>query len=93
MALAEALARGLPVLSTRGGAVPDTVPAEVGVLVPAGDEGALTAALRSMLSGPEAAARRAELAEASLRHGRSLPTWDDAVLAFERAVGELLPDE
>ncbi len=92
MALAEALARGLPVLSTSGGAVPDTVPPEAGVLVPAGDEQALAAALRHLLSGPEGAARRAGLAEGSLRHGRSLPTWNDAVLAFERAVRELSPD-
>ena len=91
MVLAEALARGLPVLSTRGGAVPDTVPPEAGVLVPPGDERALAAVLRELLSGPEGAARRAELGEGSLRHGRSLPTWHDATLAFERAVQELSP--
>ena len=73
--------------------MPDTVPPEAGMLVPPGDERALAVALEEVLSGPEGAARRAELAEASLRHGRSLPTWDDAALAFERAVGELLPDE
>ena len=93
MALAEALARGLPVLSTHGGAVPDTVPLEAGVLVPPGDERALAAALQELLSGPEGEARRAGLAEGSLRHGRSLPTWDDAALAFERAVRELSPGE
>ena len=91
MVLAEALARGLPVLSTRGGAVPDTLPPEAGVLVPPGDERSLAAALRELLSGSEGAARRAALAEASLRHGRSLPTWGDAVQAFERAVRELSP--
>jgi len=91
MVLAEALARGLPVLSTRGGAVPDTVPPEAGVLVPPGDETALSVALEELLSGPEGAARRTELAEGSLRHGRSLPTWDDTVLAFELAVRELSP--
>ena len=91
MVLAEALARGLPVLSTRGGAVPDTVPPEAGVLVPPGDKRALAAALRELLSGSEGAAQRAGLAEGSLRHGRSLPTWGDAALAFERAVRELSP--
>ena len=93
MALAEALARGLPVVSTHGGAVPDTVPLEAGVLVPPGDERALAAALEELLAGPEGAARRAGLAAGSLRHGRSLPTWDDAALAFERAVRELSPGE
>ena len=91
MVLAEALARGLPVVSTRGGAVPDTVPPEAGVLVPPGDERVLAAALRELLSGSEGAARRAALAEGSLRHGRSLPTWGDAALAFEHAVRELSP--
>jgi len=93
MVLAEALTRGLPVVSTRGGAVPDTVPAEAGVLVAPGDEHALAAALKELLSGPEGAARRAALAEGSLRHGRALPTWGDAALAFERAIGELSADE
>jgi glycosyltransferase involved in cell wall biosynthesis len=92
MVLAEALARGLPILSTSGGAVPDTVPADAGVLVPPGDEEALASALQELLSGSEGAVRRAALAQGSLRHGRSLPTWSDAGLAFERAVQELLPD-
>ena len=65
------------------------MPSETGVLVPPGDERALAAALHELLSGPEGAARRAGLAEGSLRHGRSLPTWGDAALAFERAVREL----
>ena len=91
MVLAEALARGLPVLSTSGGAVPGTVPPEAGVLVPPGDEHALAAALRELLSGPEGDERRAGLAEGSLRHGRALPSWGDAALAFERAVQELSP--
>jgi glycosyltransferase involved in cell wall biosynthesis len=91
MVLSEALARGLPVLSTRGGAVPDTVPPEAGMLVPPGDEAALAVALEELLSDPGGAARRTELAEGSLRHGRSLSTWGDAALAFELAVREISP--
>jgi glycosyltransferase involved in cell wall biosynthesis len=34
MALAEAIAHGLPVVSTMAGAIPDTVPAGTGLLVP-----------------------------------------------------------
>ena len=93
MALAEALARGLPVVSTNGGAVPDTVPSEAGVLVPPGDERALAAALQELLAGAEGAARRAGLTEGSLHHGHSLPTWGDAAQAFERALGEFAPGE
>lgn len=89
MVLTEAQARGLPILSTRGGAVPDTVHPEAGVLVSPGDVRALSDALRELLAGAAGAARRVKLAAGSLRHGRSLPTWSAAAQAFERAVEEL----
>ena len=44
MALAEALTRGLPVITTAAGAIPDTVPEEARLMVPPGDVPALTAA-------------------------------------------------
>ncbi len=49
MALAEAIAHGLPVISTRAGAIADTVPPRAGVLVPPGDVPALRDALRRLL--------------------------------------------
>jgi glycosyltransferase involved in cell wall biosynthesis len=49
MAYAEALARGLPVIGTTGGAIPDTVPAGAGLLVPPGDVESLTQVLRSVM--------------------------------------------
>jgi glycosyltransferase involved in cell wall biosynthesis len=92
MAFAEAMARGLPVLGTRGGAVPHTVPAGAGVLVSPGDAGALARALSELLSEPGGAARRARLSDAAWRHGRSLPTWDQAAETFAGAILELTPD-
>jgi glycosyltransferase involved in cell wall biosynthesis len=79
MALAEALARGLPVVSTTAGAIPDTVPAAAGVLVPPGDPEALAEALRRVLTEP---GLRRELAAGARAARRSLPTWDDAARAF-----------
>jgi glycosyltransferase involved in cell wall biosynthesis len=52
----EAMAAARPVVATRVGGVPDAVrDGETGILVPASDPDALTAALRSVLATPERA--------------------------------------
>jgi len=89
MALAEAIARGLPIVSTTGGAIPFTVPADASVLVPPGDAEAFASALRSVLD-PDATLRE-ELAAAARRRAAELPTWDEAVDEFAAAVRELAP--
>ena len=92
MALTDALARGLPVVSTTGGAIPDTVPGGASVLVPPGDDAALAEALRSVLADMTGAERRAELACAARRHAQELPDWTQATQAFAEATLELTPD-
>ena len=98
MALTEALARGLPIVSTTGGAIPYTVPAEAGVLVPPGDDEALAAALEPLLSpvsnngGPSGRQRLATLAAAARRYATSLPDWNQATRAFADAALDLAPD-
>ncbi|MDN3516209.1 glycosyltransferase family 4 protein [Aquisalimonas lutea] len=86
MALTEALARGLPVVSTTGGAIPRTVPADAGRLVAPGDHRALARALDELLQDPAA---RAAAAEAARRHAAGLPDWPRAAGQFARAVEAL----
>jgi glycosyltransferase involved in cell wall biosynthesis len=91
MALTEAMARGLPIVSTTAGAIPDTVPADASILVPPGDDIALAGALRRLLAdGPDeshgARTRRERLGAAARRHASRLPGWDQVVEAFAEAV-------
>jgi len=79
MVLAEALARGLPVVATTAGAIPETVPDGAGLLVAPGDPQALAAALRRAMTEPEL---RAELIAGARAARRGLPGWDDAATAF-----------
>jgi glycosyltransferase involved in cell wall biosynthesis len=83
MALAEALAHGLPVVSTRAGAVPDTVPPEAGLLVPPGDPIALRAALARFFDEPEL---RASLAAGARAARERLPTWAESCARLSRAL-------
>ncbi len=77
MAYAEAVAHGLPVIGTRTGAIPETVPEGAGILVPPDDVVALAAALRSMIA--DAGLReRCSTAACAAR----LPTWEAAAQTF-----------
>lgn len=83
MALAEAMAHGLPVVSTTAGAIADLVPPSAGLLVPPDDVVALRRALGQLLDD---AALRARLAAGALAAARALPTWPDSVAAFADAL-------
>ena len=74
MVLTEAMARGLPLVASTGGAADETMPDEVGLKVPPGDVGALAAALRAMTGDP---ALRKSYAEAAWAAGQKLPRWSD----------------
>lgn len=71
MAVAEALARGLPVVAGGGGALGET--AAAGVVVDPEDATAFAAALRPLIASP--AARQAAGAR-SWAAGQALPGWD-----------------
>jgi glycosyltransferase involved in cell wall biosynthesis len=86
MVLAEALARGVPVISTAAGAIPDTVPDDAGLLVPPGNPQTLAAALRQVMMAPQVRAALIAGAQAARRH---LPSWDDATRRFAAALADL----
>jgi len=79
MAYAEALAHGLPVIGTTGGAIPDTVPLTAGLLVPPGDIGSLTIALRRVMQD---ANLRARLSQGAKQAAARQPTWEESVKRF-----------
>jgi glycosyltransferase involved in cell wall biosynthesis len=83
MAYAEAIAHGLPVIGTTAGAIPETVPAQAGVLVPPGDADALAAALRRLIEDP---AQRARLAAGARGAAVRLPTWEGSAELFSQAI-------
>jgi glycosyltransferase involved in cell wall biosynthesis len=86
MAYAEALARGLPIIATTAGAIPETVPADAGILVPPGDAPALARAIARCLDDP---GTREALRRGALAARRSLPDWSAAAQAFGRVLDTL----
>lgn len=84
MVFPEAVARGIPVLATRTGGIPEAAPAEASILVPPGDEAALTEALRRLLAEPAA---YGELRVAARRAREGLRRWSDSAALFAEALG------
>jgi glycosyltransferase involved in cell wall biosynthesis len=82
MAVAEALAHGLPVVSTTTGAIPELVGASgnaarpAGLLAPPGDLDAMTTLIQKVVSDDRL---RQDLAEGARLARTRLPTWDAAI--------------
>lgn len=83
MVVTEALARGLPVIATSGGALADTVPEDTGLRVPPGDADALARALARWL-GDESLRRRCT--EAAIERRDQLPGWADSAGRLAQAL-------
>jgi glycosyltransferase involved in cell wall biosynthesis len=86
MVLAEAIAHGLPVVSTMAGAISETVPAGTGLLVPPDDVVALAQALRRLI---REGAERKKLATNARTAAARLPTWQDSARLFARAINSV----
>ena len=74
MAAAEAMARGLPLAITAGGAIADLVPMEAGAVSPPGDVVSLTKALRRMIFDAEMLREMAAASWAAGQRCRAGPT-------------------
>ena len=83
MAYAEAMAHGLPIIGTTGGATVDTVAPTAGVLVEPGNVKALTRALRTVIENEE---ERCRLARGALAAAAELPTWESTARIFASAL-------
>ncbi len=86
MAYSEALSRGLPVIGTTAGAIPDTVPQAAGLLVPPGDVTELAAALRRVIADAEL---RHRLSDGAWASAENLPTWPQSAAIFAAALEKL----
>lgn len=84
MAYAEAIAHGVPVIATTAGAIPDTVPAAAGVLLPPDDIDALALALRRLIENPADRERLAAAARAV-----TFPSWREQGALFARVLEAL----
>ena len=87
MAVAEALARGIPVVSTPTGAIADLVSGDAGVLVPPADAAALGLVLRQLLTDR---ARLDRLRRGAMGMRSTLPTWEAATIHMEEALERLV---
>lgn len=90
MAVAEALARGIPVVSTPTGAIAELVGDHAGLLVPAGDISALAAALDAVIGD---LTLRASLAAGAREARQRLVTWDVASAEMAKALEQAMSDE
>jgi glycosyltransferase involved in cell wall biosynthesis len=86
MAFAEAIAHGVPVVGTTAGAIPETVPAGAGILVPPDDPICLAAVLRRLIADEGERGRLAAGARAAADH---LPTWRASAQAFAQVLEAL----
>jgi len=86
MAIAEALARGLPVVATMTGASPKLVGDTAGLLVPPGDTAALAEAIAHVLGDADL---RARLAAGARLVRERLPDWNFASAQLAAALESL----
>ena len=86
MAVAEALARGIPVVSTATGAIGELLGDEAGLVVTVDDRPALASALARVIRDDDL---RRRLADGARRVRGTLRTWDQAAEQMSAALEPL----
>jgi glycosyltransferase involved in cell wall biosynthesis len=84
----EAMACGIPVVSTTGGALPE-VAGDAAILVPPADPGALARAIVDLLENPEKAK---QMGDAGYRRVLEHFTWENAARKTVAAYREVIRD-
>ena len=79
MVLSEAIARGLPIICSDAGAMPQTLPDGAGVLVPPGDVQALRNAMLTFMSNAQ---QRLPLQKAAVLARQHMRSWQQAADEF-----------
>jgi glycosyltransferase involved in cell wall biosynthesis len=87
MVLTEAMARGLPLVASTGGAASATVPEHVGIKVEPGDLDAMQQAMARMMKN---APFRRTCADSSWECRKTLPKWEETARHVSEAVRRLL---
>lgn len=87
MVFAEAMANGLPIVATTGGAIADTVPKQAGLLVNPGNVASLSDAIKLLI---EDGAYRSRLAHGAKRAAAEQPTWEESVQKFDWLLNQVL---
>ena len=83
MVYSEAIMRGLPVVGTTAGAIPETVPTGAGILVAPDNVAALALVLRRLI---ENRGERSRLAAGARAAASRFPAWKDSAKLFARAL-------
>jgi glycosyltransferase involved in cell wall biosynthesis len=86
MAVAEAIARGLPTVTTRAGAVGDWLDPDAAIIVADGSPEALRDALVRIIAEP---ALRTALRASALQQASRFPTWADTGAAIGERLAQL----
>ena len=86
MVLSEALAHGLPIISTNAGAIPEVVPDSAGILVSPGDHAALAAAIEKVIVNSDL---RKKMQLNARDIARNLPSWKNCAESVTKVLKEV----